>query len=321
MANDDLYAILGVDSDADEKTIRKKYRELAMKWHPDKNQDQLEEAQKVFQQINQAYSVLSDPDRRRKYDVSCHSDPSYRARWAATRRVGSAPTYEALYDQIYGRNGAWRSSTERTDSDVPAASADSSVPRGEGNSWTESSEGFSRGKSPDLDLHIDVHCTLEEMFDCAVKFLKASRQMEDGQYDTKSVKVTLTPGVSDRTIIPLQKQGNRETGRPPGDLILTICQVPHDRFIRVGDDLIEEISITLANALSCDFEIDSMGIDGEHVSYLCDEVIQNGSTIRMAGRGMHHPDGTRGDHIFRFNVLIPLLNAEQRRQIIEILAE
>jgi DnaJ-class molecular chaperone len=318
MDGEDLYKVLGVDNCADDKEIRGKFRELAMRWHPDKNGT--EEANQMFQRINQAYSVLSDPEKRRKYDLSRRDGQRYHRRTNKSGRVGSAPTFDALFERFYGRDRE-NVKTDFSESENSHERMEKSLPPGDGWRKVAGSPAAAPRIPNDLDILIDVHCTLEEMFDLSVKYLQISRQMEDGETDSKSVKVTLTPGLQPDTEIRLENQGNRQHGHIPGDLILTIRQESHERYIRVEDDIVEDVSITLREAISCDFEVNSVAIDGEPLSYLCDEVIQNGSTIRMKGRGMRHTDGTRGDHIFRFKVLIPLLTPEQRNRIIQILDE
>jgi DnaJ-class molecular chaperone len=164
-----------------------------------------------------------------------------------------------------------------------------------------------------------VECTLKEMYNCAVKILTIRRRWEDGDLETKTIKIMLTPGTEDHTAITLKGQGNRALGDGRGDLIILVHQAPHGRLTRSGDDLIEPVVLTLRNAISGEFEIESIAIDGEAVVFPVKQIAQTGDELRVAGRGMKRKDGERGDHVFKVTIAIPVLSDEQRRQLMDIL--
>lgn len=329
------YNVLGVPRGADDETIRKRYRELAMQWHPDKNQYCIEEAEARFASINQAYQILKDPETRRQYDgrTPLPSRPSSLRRPVrppgapSPSRFGSS--FDELYNNIYGSNGVSRStsqcnlSDDKSRSDFIASSYGAPIQRSQSHS---TSTAFPQPTgtvttSESLDVRVIVNCTLEEMFNCESKMIKIERKRETGQVEVKSLKLTLTQGIPNKHVITVPKQGHRESGKIPGDLIFTIIQTPHDRFTRVGDDIIERITITLKDAISCDFEIRCTGIDNEVIEHKCSEIIQPETEIRIKGRGMKREDGTRGDHIFKIGVLIPIFTDEQRAKILQVMAD
>jgi DnaJ-class molecular chaperone len=172
-----------------------------------------------------------------------------------------------------------------------------------------------------LDIKLVVHCTLEEMFNQSVKLLTFVRRRESGECETRTVRITLTDGTEDHTTITLARQGHRDLGKTPGDVLITILQQPHERFARVGADLFEEARLSLRNVISGEFEISSNGVDGEVVTVKIEEIVQNGQELRVVGRGMKRKDGTRGDHVFQIVLSIPQLTAEQRSRLAEILSE
>jgi DnaJ-class molecular chaperone len=157
------------------------------------------------------------------------------------------------------------------------------------------------------------------MYNCASKVLSVSRRRENGQYETKPMKITLTLGLEDHTTIVLAKQGHKEQGQAPGDLIFLISQVPHRDFTRVGDDIVQKVALSLKDAISGEFVLRAVGVDGEEVSVLFVDVVQPGQDVAVPGRGMRRKDGSRGDHIFRCDVVIPMMTAGQVARILEVI--
>jgi DnaJ-class molecular chaperone len=170
-----------------------------------------------------------------------------------------------------------------------------------------------------LDVKVIVTCTLEEMYNCASKIISVSRRRENGQYETKPVKVTLTLGLEDHTTIVVARQGHREEGKTPGDLVFLISQVSHRHFTRDGDDIIQKVTISLKDAISGLFVLRATAVDREDVSVGLSEIVQPGQAVKVAGRGMRRKDGSRGDHVFRINVRIPRCSPEQIAQVLEVI--
>lgn len=333
MSGQDPYSILGIPPNADEQTIHRAYRELAMQWHPDKNPDRIEEAQAKFTSINEAYQILRDPVKRKTYDLSTPipSRPSARKPRPGSfvpprgpSRFGST-SFDQLYNRFYGQPGS-HSGCEVRQPEPQVASgsmARSQSQRIEVNlpSPTKAHDSAASMSTDSLDIRIVVNCTLEEMYRGEAKVVKIERTRENGQIETKTIKLTLTPGVHNKPEIRVPGQGNKESGRPPGDLIFTIVQTPHDRFRREGDNIVEHITVTLKDALSCPFPVNSVAIDGDPINCVIDEVIQPGMSYKVHGRGLKSEDLSRGDHIFVFDVVIPLLSDDQRERVIAILSE
>jgi DnaJ family protein B protein 4 len=305
MQDENPFALLGVGIDADDATIRKSYYALAMQWHPDKNPDRRSQAEDMFRRINDAYTILMNPDKKRGAVI----------RAASPRRTHSGPqslprrSGLGSFDPMSDSSSGW--------SDGPPDSWLKRDRLGSAPLDDKPFDAFFEAKN--LDIRIEVFCTLEEMFQCGVKNVQMTRQTEDGTFETKNIRVTLTPGLENLAEIKLPRRGNQEWGRIPGDVILIITEEEHERFARCGDDIHERIVVSLRDALSGRFALESVAVDGEVVAVMVDGVVQPGMEVRVPERGLKRPDGTRGDHVFVVSVFIPTLAPEQLEKVLELL--
>jgi len=307
----DFYEALGVPRTAEEKEIRSAYRKLARKFHPDVNpNDKAAEAR--FKEINAAYEVLSDPEKRKKYD-------KYGDRWEmadqieeANRRSGgfrTAPGSEAfgdfgsIFDTFFRR--------ER------------SGPRGFG--------GNRRGQ----DIETPVEVSLEEAYHGTTRTVNLQSPEPcrtcGGSGEVagaichacegmgtitrpRRIEVRIPPGVKTGSRVRVAGEGRPGFGSgAPGDLYLVTTVLPHPRFERKGDDLITDIDVPLLDAV-LGGEVPVPLIDGR-VMLRIPELTQNGRQIRLAGKGMPvlGSPGKRGDLFARVRVQLPeKLTAEER---------
>lgn len=352
------YRVLQVSQDADDQAIKRAYHTLAMKWHPDKNSNP--SANEMFQNITRAYDILKDPEQRKKYDLSTPIPHRPTAKPSSTYndRVGSyftpsrtrsaqSSSFDYLYNQFFGQDEKTNNENDEVEIDDKDEYSSSnrhpySEPRNRAfsnkrselhsfNSSSINSQSYSMDFSPkpklvvkgsDLvgDINISVEYTLEEIYNLTPKKYMVTRSI-DGRIEKKTVSFTPTPGIADGTKITLQGKGNRECASDPHDMIFTFKELKHSRFIRQGDDIIENITITLRDAICEDYLIESVAVDGEPVSLKISNTIQPEDKYRVLGRGMQRPNqkDERGDHIFKFHVNIPLLTDEQRNKILEVL--
>lgn len=276
MENVDYYEVLGVECTADESVIKKAYHNLAMTCHPDKVLEDKENAHSQFQLINQAYQTLSDKAQRRSYGMTRRMP----------KRVGSYNTtrfgqFDRLYDSIYNKKPP-----------KPHRASSYSID----------------------DIVIQVICTLEDMYQLVTKRFDITRVV-DGINTIKTFNITLTPGISNGTVIPVKGYGNKRTGESPGDLYFVIVELSHEIFKRDGANIIEEVDISLAEALT-GIETTRIGIDGQEVHLKIDDVIIPNQEFRVHGRGLPKEDGTHGDLIFVFNVNFPKKLTEEQKQIV-----
>ena len=290
----DLYATLDVDRSADSGTIRKSYRRLARKYHPDvKPGDSAAEAR--FKEISKAYSVLSDAEKRRNYDefgvVSLESgfDPeaARRARESfGTQFGGGAPggpaygsTEEFHFgetDDLFGRIFAHRGGRARTRSAVRGA---------------------------DLETSIEL-----EFLDAArggERQLSFSPPSKGGRSKRERLKVRIPPGVADGDRIRLANKGGKSPGGgPPGDLHLTVRVRPHAFFRREGRDLHVTVPISVSEAtLGAKIEVPTL--EGR-ATVTVPEGTDSGSKLRLRGKGIADPKGgPTGDLIVTVQIRVP----------------
>jgi len=315
MAGKDYYEILGVRRDATEQEIKQAYRRLARKYHPDVNPgDKAAEAK--FKEINEAYEVLSDKEKRRKYD-------QYGEQWQYAEQFAQANQQSPFWD-FAGSGGASGFHFSGVDLD----------------SLFEELLGhtrpFVRRARPrrGRDIEAPVEVTLEEAYHGTKRTI--SLQVEEpcpacqgsglGQNAfcatcqgagvvprLKRLEVKIPPGVNTGSRVRLSGKGQPGYGGGAnGDLYLVISVKPHPRFERRGDDLYVEVPVPLTVAM-LGGEVEVPTLNGRLMLKIPPET-QNGRVFRLAGQGMPHlGDSSRGDMLAKVNIVLPTkLSAEEK---------
>ena len=296
----DFYATLGVSKDADAAEIKKAYRKLARKWHPDQNPGDASAEQK-FKEIGEAYGVLSDPEQRKQYD-------SLRAMAGGGPRFASGPGgatgangFEDLFGGMFGGGGGGPrvrySTSGMPGGGMPGGGGFEDILSGMfGGGSPGGRAGFQRGPVKGGDITTSASLPFRSAVEGATVNLTL-----DG---TRSMKVRIPAGVQDGQKIRLRGKGQPSaTGGSPGDLVVTVKVEPHPVFGLNGQNLTITVPITFPEAVQ-GATISVPTLDGSQVKLKVPAGTQSGSRLRAKGRGVKTKKGT-GDLIVTLEVAVP----------------
>lgn len=294
MAYIDYYQILGITKHATQEEIKKAFKKLARKYHPDLNPNDIGAKQK-FQEINEAHEVLSDPEKRKKYDT-------YGAQWKQAEQFESQKQRYAYQD--FGQNRYGTSGNQEPYSTFHGNSFSDFFESlfGSSNDSQHQTRGF-RGE----DYHTELHLTLQEASVTHKQIL---------EINGKKIRITIPAGVEDGQTIKLNKQGGHGVnGGPSGDLFVTFVIQPDQRFQRIGNDLYMQADLDLYTAiLGGEILLDTF--QGKIKLKVAPET-QNGARIRLKGKGFprYKQEGEFGDLFVTYQVKLPTSLSEKQREL------
>lgn len=360
MSKRDYYEILGVGKSADEAELKKAYRKLAMKYHPDRNKGD-ESAEQKFKEAAEAYEVLRDPQKKARYDQYGHAG-------------------------VNGQGGFGGGGVEFDMEDIFSRFGDIFGGGFFGDDVFGGGRGRSRGArrqpgTPGSDMKIRMPLTLEEIAFGAEKTLKVKKQVTcstctgtgaatDSDFETcgtcngmgevrqvtrtmlgqmmnvqacptcqgdgriiknkcntcsgegrvkgeETIKVNIPSGVSNGNYITLRGQGNAgRRGGADGDLIVLIEEKEHKHFIREGNNVYYELSLSIPDAI-LGTEVEVPTLKGK-AKLRIEEGTQPGKLLRMRGKGIHGLNNSgEGDQYVRVNVYIPHTLSKEEREAVE----
>jgi DnaJ-class molecular chaperone len=318
----DYYSILGVPKTATEKEIRSAYRKLARKLHPDVNPGNAD-AEAQFKRINEAYEVLSDPAKRKKYDQVGSRWKEYES-WERAQAARGEAGGPSNWNDFMTQAGAGGQSDRHESRTVSAEDLqdlfgdDQPFSDFFGQFFGASSPG-SRRRTPrprsgsDLEYSVDV--TLQEAYSGATRAVEL--QQADGQ--SRRLEVKVPPGVDNGSRIRLAGQGAPGvSGGPAGDLYFVINVRPDPRFERRGDDLFTRLTAPLATFV-LGGEVRVPTPDGRRLALKVPAETQDGRVFRLRGQGMPHlgrPE-QRGDLNAEVHVQLPKRLSSRQRELLE----
>src|SRR6478609_3764910 len=313
----DFYAILGVPQYADQAAIKKSYRKLARKHHPDQNAGDAS-SEKRFKDIGEANAVLSDPKQREEYDAirqMAHGGARFRA-----GGPGGNGGFEDVFSAFGGGDGQRvRFSTGgpggagagQPDLDDLLAQMFGGAAAG-GARGADPFSGFQAPRGPRAGADVQARTTLS--FRDAVEGATVTLQTAEGRRITTKVPA----GVKDGQKIRLRGKGAEgDPGAPKGDLILTVAVDKHPVFGRDGDNLTVDLPVTFAEA-ALGATVSVPTLDGTPVRVKVAPGTPNGRVLRVKGHGVTGRHGT-GDLLARVSVLVPQRLTDTARTAVEAL--
>jgi molecular chaperone DnaJ len=308
----DFYAILGVSADADSAAIKKAYRKLARKLHPDQNPGD-SAAEKRFKEIGEAYAVLSSPEERKQYDA-IRSMSRGGARFTSGGPDGGGAGFEDVFSNLFGggggRGGNVRFSTGRGGAGQP--NLEDLLGGMFGPGGQQAYGGYEATSGPRRGQDVEARATLS--FRDAVEGSTVTLSTGDGSRITARIPV----GVKDGQKIRLRgKGGPGDQGAPAGDLMLTVQVDKHPVFGRDGDNLTVDLPVTFAEA-ALGATVSVPTLSGDPVKVRIAAGTPNGRVLRVRGRGIAAKD-LSGDLLAKVVVAVPKRLSDKAREAVEVL--
>jgi molecular chaperone DnaJ len=316
----DFYAILGVPADADDGAIKKAYRKLARKLHPDQNSGN-DAATKRFKEIGEAYAVLSTPEERKQYDaIRSMSHGGARFTSGGRGTGGGGAGFEDVFSNLFtgggGRGGGTRFSTGGGGAGQPnledLLGGMFGQPGQPGQQGQQGFGGFRAPAGPRRGADVEARTTLS--FRDAVEGSNVTLSTADGTRISARIPV----GVKDGQKIRLRGKGSPgDQGSPAGDLMLTVQVRPHPLFGRDGNNLTVDLPVTFAEA-ALGATVSVPTLSGDPVRVRIAAGTPNGRVLRVKGRGIAAKDHT-GDLLAKVSVAIPQRLSDKAREAVEVL--
>jgi curved DNA-binding protein len=304
MAYTDYYKILGISKSASEEDIKKAYRKLARKLHPDLNPND-KEANKKFQQINEANEVLSDPEKRKKYD-------QYGEDWKNAEQ----------FEKARSPGGGQRTTSENPFADFGGGADFGGNDFGGGQYSDFFEQLFGSGsrktsarnaKFRGQDYQAELHLSLRDA---------AKTHTQTLTVNEKNIRITIPAGVEDGQVIRLKNHGAPgSNGGPNGDLYITFRIQTDADFRRVGNDLFITLNIDLYTAvLGGDVMVDTL--DGK-IKLKVNPETQNGTRTRLKGKGfpVYKKEDAFGDLYVTYHIIIPQQLTQRQKDLFNELSK
>ena len=292
----DYYQLLGMKRDATDKDIRAAYRRLARQYHPDLNPGE-ERAETRFKEIQRAYEVLSDPEKRKKYD-------QFGPMWEQLEAGGGPPPgFEQRFRNFQFDLGGF-------------GRRDSSGSIFDDLLFNNIGTRFESRRGQDLEQATDI--SLEEAYYGTTRLI----EVQGTGGGRRRLEVSVPGGVTTGSRVRVAGEGRSGVaGGARGDLFLIVNVLPHERFERQGDDLYFDVDVPLYDAI-LGGAVNITLISSRQIELKIPASTSNGQLIRLGGQGMPRLNRTgRGDAYGRVNVVLPVGLSDPERELFATLRE
>lgn len=294
----DFYKMLGVDKTVSDADLKKTYRKLARKYHPDSNQGDAK-AEATFKEISEAYAVLSDKEQRAEYD-------QIRAMGSGARFTSGSTAGNGGFEDVFSGFGQSRGQNANFEDIFSMFNQGGGTSFG-GGRFGQPSGGYRGRGGPQRGADVTARTTID--FVTAVKGETISLQGEDG----KPFKIKIPAGVADGQKIRLRGRGRPSPdGGENGDIVVQVKVRPHPVFVREGLNLRVTVPVTFTEAvLGATIEVPTLG--GDPVKLRVAAGTPSGRVLRVKGRGVESSKGT-GDLLAQLEVAVPTHLDEAARE-------
>lgn len=304
----DYYKTLGVEKSCPQSDIKKAYRKLALKYHPDKNKGD-KDAEAKFKEISEAYAVLSDPEKKRQYDLYGSAD--FHQRYSQEDIFRGFDLNDIL--RQFGVGGQSRNFRSNMGGMNGMGGNPFSSFFNQGSGGGGCGGGCKPAPERGQDMTYQITVTLEEVLNGAERTINLRK---NGTPQNVSVKVP--QGIEEGKKLRLQgKGGESRNGGPPGDLYLKVAIAPNEIFSRNGDDL--EIQKLISFSEACfGTKIEVETLEGKKFMVKVTPGTVHDSRLRIRGYGLPvGPLGERGDLFVRIGVRVPKVLTEEQKKAVE----
>lgn len=287
----DYYKLLEVPKNASQEEIKKKYRKLAVKYHPDKNANN-PKAEEKFKEISEAYEVLKDPEKRKKYD-------QLGANWNQYQHAHGGDGAGFDWSQFTGAQGRRQNQGERSDMFGGAGGFSDFFNSIFGNMGGFQDGGFGRSNMahPGRDYETEMEISLEEAHHGTARIINVNGN---------KIRIKTKEGAYNGQILRVKGKGEPGNGAPNGDLYVKIKVASHPVFQREGDNLKRKIKIDVLDAV-LGGKVEVAGLDSQKFNLKLPAGTDSGKVFRLKGKGMpiYGKTNQSGDLLVETQIVVP----------------
>jgi len=304
----DYYATLGVARDAGEEEIRKAYRKLARKHHPDV--DKSEGSTQRFAQIAEAYEVLKDPKKRQRYDA-------LGASWKDGQEFTPPSGWQEFRFDPRGQGGGEFEFGDSGFSSFFESFFGNLGGQPYGRASRRGGAGHARGPRAGQSLEASIEIGLEDLYNGATRTIT----LEGGDAHSRTYDVRIPPGTRDGSVVRLRGQGSPgSNGGPAGDLLLRVGIRPHPRFALSGENDLATVLPVAPWEAALGAKVGLQALDGGSLVLTVPPGSSSGKKLRMRGMGLPRGGGERGDLIVELRIVVPASPTDDEKKAFEELA-